>query len=767
MLARVAKSFPSRSLVRPQFRDAATAQTQQRYPTANAFLLSGNQRPRSLKPPSTSSLSCRGSPGFHSHDFFAVRHEPCSYFVILLGVHFSATRTLATTTARTQAPKKKDPKKQEWWKQYKTYTDGLPWELDAKATKFAKELLEATPKPLTEGWSKLDITTPFIESWLEARYIVTRTNTRQVYDTVLQEMGLHIPNDAPASHASSEPTNVASHAPLAAPSPASKPPLRYAIVLGNPGIGKSFGSLYALRHLLKANKFVVLHYLKASAMFAFVPKKKPSKKKPSKEKPSDYKVWRVDDAYPSLASRCAQLKNPDAFYIFDPNERLSPVVVAAHTIIPSSPDPEQVKDHLKNPYTARFYMNMATKEEILAAVKAKLFVPIDEETASSRFYYVGGNIRAIFFEGAFRTVVQQQQQKMTQLANDSILQQVFSNTPSITLSADAQSLCQNSTLSAYVAQAPFQDDNVTVGIVSEYVSTAILAQNLKAAYPRCVNDAKLWEKYCVAALSMGGDFDIHYLPYHDEKDERGKTLSVLPAAVLPGDKVSKPLVMKTAALYQEWKKRLAKANKQQQAAVETRDQALEQEHAAVTAAPPSSQTDDQAPTPREDYAKTTVDAVRDGDVPKQEQEHEAVTAAPPSPQTDDQAPTPKQGQEHAGETTSQTAPPLLVPADPNFTFVDAVGDGGVAFNFTMRKLPPKKLPRPNSIQEVLTNLGVTNENPLSWMLCVPHANYRLWTTASVKAQLGDTESRDECQAVMKDKVKQYVLRIPDPNTPKA
>ena len=79
-------------------------------------------------------------------------------------------------------------------------------------------------------------------------------------------------------------------------------------VLGNPGIGKSFGLLYALRLLLKANKLVFFHYTRNNKMFVFVP---PTMQRSNSEaKTSEYEVFLCKSA---PERHFAQLYNPDTF----------------------------------------------------------------------------------------------------------------------------------------------------------------------------------------------------------------------------------------------------------------------------------------------------------------------------------------------------------------------------------------------------------------------------------------------------------------------
>ena len=197
------------------------------------------------------------------------------------------------------------------WKKYHDHTDDLPWKYDSKATSFAQELIDAQPEELSEEWQKLTIKSPLIRDLKEQPWIATRKDSRAVYDTILDALGVPVPKEYQYER-----------------KPFPLRGLRHAMVLGNPGIGKSFALFYALRRLLKAKKFVVFHHVKSGRMFAFVPQ-------------GAYKVWRIAKAGSNDHTGCAQLNNPDAFYLLDPDETSSPSVVAAHTIIASSEEVER------------------------------------------------------------------------------------------------------------------------------------------------------------------------------------------------------------------------------------------------------------------------------------------------------------------------------------------------------------------------------------------------------------------------------------------
>ncbi len=403
-----------------------------------------------------------------------------------------------------------------------THVDELPWKLAPGAASFAKELMDAQPEELDQGWQKLTFKTPLMDDLKEQPWIATRNDSRGVYDTVLDAMGVPTPGEEYEYERKPFPHE----------------PIQHALVHGNPGIGKSFGLFYALRRLLKAKKFVVFHHAKSCTMFAFVPQGE------------HFKVWRKDGADRSDPTGCAQLNNWDAFYLLDPDESSVPFIVAAHTIIASADGEERLKNYVKQ-NAAHFFLPMATKPEVLAAAKWRLFGDIEDSTAQEKFHVVGGDIRAVFQTYVFDATISRQQKMLNRAVDTAILKQVFANMPHVSLKRDASNPDRSSTLSAYVSSPPYDMRSCKVGLVSEHVATEIVARNLKAAYNLCVGDTKRWEGYCAAVLGAGGDFEVRQLRLPPPPPRQG-SLSPNCLRLYPKDSSLTPRLLSHDMLKQAW-----------------------------------------------------------------------------------------------------------------------------------------------------------------------------------------------------------------------
>ena len=263
------------------------------------------------------------------------------------------------------------------WKCWKNNVDELNWKLDEEATLFAEALRNAQPEPLEAGLEKITITQPLTKYPIPNKEkhltLITRTSTRELYDEVLRQMGVLLP--APVAASSTSTT-------LKAPPPTAR--LDKAVVEGNPGIGKSLGLFHPLRHLLRLNQFVVFHYAKLHFLYAFVPASMnapisssssaimpesatcSSASGVSQLAPQKYVVYTLAGGGIVTPSLVLQLKNPDAFFLFDPSETSSFPLVRARSIVPSSSDPEKIKAYWKEG-AAIFFMPMYTREEVCAA----------------------------------------------------------------------------------------------------------------------------------------------------------------------------------------------------------------------------------------------------------------------------------------------------------------------------------------------------------------------------------------------------------------
>jgi len=262
---------------------------------------------------------------------------------------------------------------------YRSYTDDLPWKPNEDATNFANELRDPLLKPeeLDQGIQVTRLNSPLpVYRMLNQPFLVTRKDSRGLYDEVLQRMGVLLPGDKNTK--TKKPADT-----------------EYALVLGNPGIGKSVGLFYALQRLLRVDKLVFYHYMKDPALFAFVPPSMQS----SGDKLGKYQAYSISGslAAEAAAGSVAQLDNPDTFYLFDPDEHSIPKVVQARAIIASSPDPERLKDYHKLTTHRKFYIEMWSINEIKVVVDPEhnLFKKVDPAVVKTRFHSVGGNLCAI------------------------------------------------------------------------------------------------------------------------------------------------------------------------------------------------------------------------------------------------------------------------------------------------------------------------------------------------------------------------------------
>jgi hypothetical protein len=235
----------------------------------------------------------------------------------------------------------------------------------------------------------------------------------------------------------------------------------------------------------------------------------------------EYRVYKVE--YPrgeSYAKGVQQLKNPDAFYLLDPSERIYEYpLVSARSIVASSPDEELFKEYGKEG-SQSFFMPMYTLEEVKRVVKADALGPLDEATAIERFDKVGGNIRAILKGHLFeKTLVNIRGKVDVSLRIRDVLM-AASNRNQMLL--DKNSVC-SSTLYCYNSKYPFEISQTTVGFVSSFVRYELCFRYYKDLYNQGRDSSSVWESVCAIALTLGGSFEIRHLPYPGQLDQDAKS----------------------------------------------------------------------------------------------------------------------------------------------------------------------------------------------------------------------------------------------------
>jgi hypothetical protein len=275
------------------------------------------------------------------------------------------------------------------WKRYSYFTDELKWNLDKETTKLARQLQHVKPEDLVDGLGLQKIVVDSGPHWLvprnaslSDRTLVTRACVRDLYDEALRQLGIEgLPLPCTAPPGVSQP-------------PLTNPPLHRAVVVGNEGIGKSFGLLHALRRLLVAGKVVVLDYAKEGFLYAFIPFRMEAEALHTKEKDAaTWQLWQgtgpgnagLEDytvyqhKYKEKApDEIPIVRNPDAFYLLDPHEDLRFPLVPARTIVATSPDEEKIKVYWKERLYRPFYVSMFTLDEMKRVLKADALGEVDE-----------------------------------------------------------------------------------------------------------------------------------------------------------------------------------------------------------------------------------------------------------------------------------------------------------------------------------------------------------------------------------------------------
>ena len=158
----------------------------------------------------------------------------------------------------------------------------------------------------------------------------------------------------------------------------------HAIVTGNPGIGKSRSMSYLLRLLLQKKKIIVYEVKKDEAAHIFMP-----------QEDGSYKVWSCEYFRPSA---CSHLKNPDNYYLIDPDTPSSPTNVVSHTVLCASPNISHYKEFQKRPGVLLWLMPTWKKEE-LKCLQNELEINgycLEDDEFEKRYKMFGGRIRYIY-----------------------------------------------------------------------------------------------------------------------------------------------------------------------------------------------------------------------------------------------------------------------------------------------------------------------------------------------------------------------------------
>ena len=214
--------------------------------------------------------------------------------------------------------------------------DGLRWKRDGRATQFIQELV-STPLVSVRDWGddeelsvhKIDLECAAFDSHKQnGTSLYIHHHGRGCYDAVLQWC-----TDKPNHHA---------------------------VVIGNPGIGKSRQLVYLLHrllHLEDAPHVMIFQQCRDNKIVAFL-----------KENGGYVAYVNVDPIW--CAQRCAALMNADNYLLFDPHDVVDkPPCVTAHTVTASSPDDARYKNYVAQTDGAvKFAMPPWNCEELIAAV---------------------------------------------------------------------------------------------------------------------------------------------------------------------------------------------------------------------------------------------------------------------------------------------------------------------------------------------------------------------------------------------------------------
>jgi hypothetical protein len=371
--------------------------------------------------------------------------------------------------------------------------------------------------------------------WLDAldtgtassRTLVSRACVRDSYDEILRRMGIEgLP----------PPCTVPSGVPQ--PPLANPPPLHRAVVVGNPGIGKSYGLLHALRRLLIAGKVVTFDFAKEGLLYAFIPSRMEAEvvqRDDDTDKEATRQVWRgsglghgVLEDYKVYVSEYSLdrpkppiLRCPDAFCLLDPHEEKGFPLLRARTIVATSPDEEKMKVYLKEEYFCPFYVPMFTLDEMKRVLKANALGEVNEAVVEDCFRVVGGNLRAIRSIVESPWILEAVKKKILAKVNLAPTSEYFimACAQNSLIPVDKTDDC-SSTLFSYESKYPFLLSSARVGFVSDYIRAKLGERFYNDIYRRGLYDSDIWEVVCAVALGLGGKFQVLPMPYKLGKGEK-------------------------------------------------------------------------------------------------------------------------------------------------------------------------------------------------------------------------------------------------------
>lgn len=168
--------------------------------------------------------------------------------------------------------------------------------------------------------------------------------------------------------------------------------LKRSMVVGSPGIGKSFSTAYFLKRLLERNKLVVYELRSLRSVVIFVPPL-------MDEHNEEYVAYTTVHWNAWSPAGCPALQNPEAYYIIDPAKGSASEWIAsvrARTVVPPSPDLDTLGDWRK--VAERFFLDAWTQQELLAV---RPYLKVNgrelraEEVVKNHWQY-GGIIRLVF-----------------------------------------------------------------------------------------------------------------------------------------------------------------------------------------------------------------------------------------------------------------------------------------------------------------------------------------------------------------------------------
>lgn len=313
--------------------------------------------------------------------------------------------------------------------------------------------------------------------------------------------------------------------------------LHRAIIIENPGVGKSFGLLHALRRLLVAGKVVVLEFAHDCRLYAFIPSRMEAPAADVGDYKSDERarqLWRGSDTgledytVYSIESNAIRrsipmLQCPDTFYLLDPDEYGVFPLAGARTIVATSPDAEKIKNYSKQHSFRLFYVSMYSLKELKRVMKTDVFGEQDEALIEDKFYIAGGNLRAMMSNDVFELLLTTIPRKVSDFPSSTDVVHVCNRNYRMQLD---KNIGNSSTIFSYESSYPFLHSNTYVGFVSNYIRHMVVSKFYNDVYKKGVGHADAWEVTCAVALALGGKFEIRRMVYAKPK---GATMVVAAA----------------------------------------------------------------------------------------------------------------------------------------------------------------------------------------------------------------------------------------------